>query len=332
LFRAVVVVAVLAACGGDNTDPCGFHERDDLANATAPEATGRTLGNGVLTVCGAIDGGHFDVAASTVDVDSFAFATGGDGDRQLEIQLASEPDAALLSEVAVRLFTDAANPRLLAQGTLRLDLADHAAFLATVPAGDLDLVVTARSSGAIDGSLPYRVRIVSNPAVRCAAATGPVQYREAGDGSDDTGNDVVSVDLTRATPFASDGGTPEPTELAIKGGLAYHLAGTSGAAAHASDAYLDRDTYELRAGPSSNELGVRLDWPGGADLDYIVFEPGTMTPVATSTRSGTTGPELQVFAVRPGATYWLWVGRFGGPGDNGAPVSYDVALCAGAFY
>jgi hypothetical protein len=215
---------------------------------------------------------------------------------------------------------------------LRLDFADHAAFVATVPAGDLDLVVAARNAGAVDGSLPYRVRVVANPSARCPAATGPVQYREAGDGGDDTGNDVVSVDFARAAPFERVGGAPEPTELAIAGGPAYHVVGTAGAVAHESDAYLDRDTYELRAGTSSNELGVRVDWPGGADLDYIVFDPQTMAPVATSTRAATTGPELQVFAVRPGASYWLWVGRFTGAGDSGAPVRYDIALCGGSFY
>jgi hypothetical protein len=201
-----------------------------------------------------------------------------------------------------------------------------------VPAGDLDIVVTARNPGPIDGSLPYRVRIVADPAVRCGGGPGPVQYREAHDGGDDTGNDTVSVDFSSAHPFAMMAGAPERTGLVIDAGLSYHLTGSAGPVGHASDAYSDRDTYEVRAGDTANELGVRVDWPGGADLDYVVFDPDTLTPVATSTRSSMQGPELQVFAVHPGATYWLWVGRFAGAGGSGARVAYDVALCGGNFY
>jgi len=87
----------------------------------------------------------------------------------------------------------------------------------------------------------------------------------------------------------------------------------------------------VTASSTANELGVRLDWQAATDLDYVVFEADTLTPVATSTLSGTTPPEFQVFAVRPGASYWLWIGRANTPA-GGDPARYDVHLCGGGFY
>ena len=326
-MRAALVLIVLAACG-DNQDPCHFHEVDDPGNATMPEATGLVLDGGATSVCGSIDGGHFDPATRTVDVDEFRVTVQGSG--EVLVQMTADPEASLLGDVGVSLFADAPNPRLLAEGTLRLDLADHSAFVATVPPGDIDVVVTAHASSGVEGSLDYRVRLLADPSHGCPAAHGAVSYQEAHDGPDDMGNDAVSVDFSRAPAYAAIAGTPEPTGLRIDGGLGYHLAGTAAAVPH-GDPYLDRDTYVIEAGPYTNELGVRLDWSGETDLDFVVFEADTLVPVATSTRSGTASPEFQVFAVKPGAPYWLWVGRYGVPARPDAML-YDVNVCGGGFY
>jgi hypothetical protein len=326
-MRVVVCLIALAACG-DNQDPCDFHEADDLRNATSPEATGLVLGGGATSVCGSIDGGHFDPATRTVDVDEFRISVGGSG--EVLVQMTADPEVSLLGEVDVSLFADAPNPRLLAEGTLNMELADHAAFVATVPPGDVDVVVTAHASSGVDGALDYRVRLLADPSRSCPAASAPVMYQEAHDGPDDMGNDTVSVDFTRASPFVAISGTPEPTGLRIGGGARVHLAGTTTAAPH-GDPYLDRDTYALETGPDTKELGVRLDWSGETDLDFVVFEADTLVPVATSTVSGTASPEFQVFAVKNGARYWLWVGRYGVPARPDAML-YDVNVCGGGFY
>jgi hypothetical protein len=325
LARLGCACLVVAGCG-DNQDPCAFHERDDLGNAVTPEVTGLALDGGTTSVCGSIDGGHFDRAEGTVDVDRFRVTVRGSG--ELLVQMTADPEVALLGELAVRLYVDAPEPILMAEGTLRPDLADHAAFVATVPPGDIDVVVSARASGDIQGALPYRVRLLADPSNTCGGGNDGVTYREHGDGDDDTGNDVVAVDFTLRSPFSTLGGTPEPTGLVL-GGRA-HIAGVAGAEPRA-DAYLDRDTYLLAAASSTNELAVRLDWQAHADLDYVVFEADTLTPVATSTLSGLSSPEFQVFAVHPGASYWLWVGRYATPAGS-VPAPYDVHVCAGGFY
>src|SRR5438552_4561849 len=102
-MRAALLVLVLAGCG-DNQDPCDFHEADDLGNARTPEATGLALAGGATSVCGSIDGGHFDPAVGTVDVDSFRVTVAGSG--ELVVQMTADPEVSLLGEFAVRLFAD----------------------------------------------------------------------------------------------------------------------------------------------------------------------------------------------------------------------------------
>jgi hypothetical protein len=323
-MRLAVVLFLLAACG-DNQDPCGFHEADDADNGSAPENTGLAMG-AAASVCGSVDGGHYDAALRAVDVDRYHLVVNGSG--ELLVELTADPDAALLGDVTVTIFDGTSPPTLVGEGALRLDLADHAAFVTQVTPGDVEVDVTAHAPGPIDGSLDYRLRLVADPGARCSAASGDVNYREAHDGDDDTGNDYLGADFARAPVFQPIGGLPEPTGKSIAEAQV-HVAGSAGAEPR-SDAYLDRDTYMFSTG-DIDELGVHLDWTAAADLDFAVLEAATLEPVATSTQSGVNGPEFQVFAVRPRRQYVLWVGRFATPAGTD-PAPYDVNLCPGRFY
>ena len=331
-MRAWLLVIVLAAgCAGDDADPCGYHEAADGTNATTPEPTGLVVGPGAPSLCGNLEGGHFDPQTSELDRDRYDVEVGGSG--EVLVQLSVEQGVELLDEVDLRLFSAGTPPVLVAQGALRPELAGHLAYVATVPPGETEVVVAARSSSDVIGELAYRARLWADPSASCPAAHGTPRYREAHDGGDATGNDVVTADFSMNSPLAMIGGHPEPTDLTIGGGQHYLIAGSAGARP-GPDRYLDRDTYALRTGEYVNELAVRVDWDSaaGADLDLVVLDPDTLAPVVTSTRSGTTGPEYQVFAVRPDAPYWLWVGRYAAAGTTPAPVDYRITICGGNFY
>jgi hypothetical protein len=329
-MRAVTLVLVIVASGcGDNVGPCDYHERADLDNAQTGEVTLLKTGPRARSVCGTIDGGHYDPLRQVIDEDAFAFTAGGSG--QLLVQMAADPAFQAIGTMTVSVFDAAANPTLYAQGTLDQSLADHGAFLADVPPGDAQVVVTARSQTEIVGALAYRVRLLPDPLTGCR---GPMHtYREANDGGDDAGNDLALIDFTQPVPYAMTVGTPEKTGLRVDPGRSVQITGSAGSEPH-TDQYLDRDSYELATAAASNELWVDLEWADPAvDLDFVVFEADTLVPLAAGTTSGGTEHEIEMFAVRGGVRYWLWVGRFhdAGPLPTGA-TSYTVTVCGGNYF
>jgi hypothetical protein len=325
VLRWVFLLAFVAACG-DNASPCDYLERDDGGNVDTAEMTGVTVADHPGNVCGSVDIGHAN--GTTLDVDTFRLSTAG-GEQLVEIAGGDGYD--LLTALEVRIFDSAVNPTLLAEGALDPRLAGHGAFLADLPAGAVDVVVSATAPGELSAAVPYRVQLSPSPSERCPAVTGRADYVETHDGAGDTGNDVLSVDYAMDPWYAATaGGSPEATGLSISAGPAYRLTGNSAATAHADD-YLDRDTFALTTGDTTNELAIRLGWTGqGADLDYHVFEAASMTPVGSGELSSTTPPELEVFPVKPSTAYWLWIGRFQ-EAMPGATVPYDATICGGSF-
>ena len=283
---------------------------------------GVAIGDQALNICGSVDGGHYDPQFGILDRDTYRVAVGGDG--ELLVEITGDPELSMFS-VYVRLFDTAAAPALLAQGQL---VAPHGAFLAKVPPGDIDVVVEARASSDIAGSLPYRVRLLPEPATICPPATGSV-YTEAHDGDDMTGNDVALVDFSKST-ITPGPGTAEATGLTIDPGLPAAITGVAGSIGR-GDQYLDRDTFAVTTGEASNELAVRVDWPDTTlDLDAIVFDE-SLKPLARLTRASTTEHEFQFVGVEPHTTYWLWVGRFAMP-PGPASEPYNITVCGNSFY
>jgi hypothetical protein len=278
-----------------------------------------------------LDPGHFDPALHTVDEDRFRIAVVTE--RPLLVQILGAPDAVLLNDLSVRLFDTAVNPRLVAEGHYDPRdprLGDHGAFLASVAPGDYDVVVSARADSAIaGGSIAYRIRL--SPAPACDEPDSPDDYHESHDGSGNTSNDMVDVAYGQDPQFtatAADDDAPEPTGFTFGAGDHHSLIGVSDVTAHADD-YLDRDTFELATGDTTNELQVRVDWGlEQADLDFIVFEAATLTPIAISNVASTSQHELAMFAVRPATKYWLWIGNFMGS----QATAYRAAACASHFF
>ena len=299
----------MVACG-DNAKPCDYVETDDLGNGTTSESTGLTIGDHALHVCGAIDTGHFDGLLGELDADSYRLTIATTG--PVLAQIVGEDGVELFADMTVRFFDTAVNPRLLAEGLYDPTLADHGAFLADLAPGDYDVIVSAHASGEVSTAVPYRLRLSPMPA--CDPLTVP-DYTEAHDGDANTGNDMIDVDFTQDpsfTPTPSTSDAPEPTGLELAAGQQYLITGASTNATH-TDQYLDRDTFDLATDDTANELAIRLDWDSTtSDLDYLVFEAGTMTPVATSNVTSTTVHELAQFAVRPSTHHWLWIGGSGG--------------------
>jgi hypothetical protein len=319
----------------DATIPdCDYTEAADATNATTAEATQVVIGATTRDLCGQIDPGHFDVTSHSADIDSFN-VTVNDATAELIVRFENQAPG-MLTDFQIQIFSAATPPMLISVGDYTGALADHGAFLAELPIGSYNIMVTASAPSATPAAIPYKIRLaVDHPTTRCPDLTGmAANYTEQSDGAANTGNDVVLVDFTNdpsftLTPATTD--APEMTGLTITTNQNAHIVGSSGTAAASPDDYVDRDSYTIATGPTTNELSVRLDWPGAtADLDYIVFPSSSIAvPNQVSSLTATTQGEFATFAVEPNASYLLWVGAY--TGSTGMPIAYSATVCGGSF-
>jgi hypothetical protein len=321
----------LVACGDDGDSPpasphCDYTEMAEGTNDMTAEDSGLDVGSKTGTLCGKIDTGHF--SGDTIDRDIYHVTVGGSGNLLVEFGGDGVED---IPDFTVRIFDTAAAPSLVATGTFAGDLGTHAAFLAQLPPAEYNVVVSASGTADLPAPVSYKVHIVADdPDKRAPAITTAASYSEGHDNADNLGNDVVEVNFASDPSFTmASGSTPEPTGITIKSGKSTHITGQS-AMVTGTDEYLDRDTYEITTDKVANELTIRLNWMAGtADLDFIVFEEGQLTPSVESNITGTDGQELQTFAVKPNTKYWVWVGAF--KGSAGLPAMYDLSIYGSAY-
>jgi len=343
-FCGVCAVGGVAACGsGSNRSidampdagppPCVYTEKADATNdpagdpASDPKAepTGLTIGTMPQILCGTINAGHFNSATMTVDADAYRVASDG---TNVVVRFSGSSGAPAMARFSVFVFDFDENmdPRLLFGGSNSPSVRDHGAFLIALPAGTYEVVVSAQGSADLAASFDYRVEIAPDGPTRCPAVTAPAAYTEAADGAG-ASNDVVAFDFDfdpslQLTTSTTD--VPEPTGLTIDASTPIRITGSS-ANGDAEDDYMDRDTYLIRTGATTNELTLRLDWADAhADLNYLVFPADQTEKVGDSLRFDS-HEEYNVIAVNPDSSYWIWVGSH--DDSTGLPAAYDLTIC-----
>jgi len=320
--RLLFLVGMLAACG-DNASPCDYTETDDTTNDTMAEMTNLTVSSHQEHVCGAFDGGHPNPALNIVDTDTYQVDIETTGSLLVEIT-GDDSSVDQLTDIAVQFLTTDAQPKIAAVGHYNPALSGHGAYVTPMMAGTYDMQVILYSSSVLSGSIGYRVRLAPMP--DCTTLTSP-NYSEASDAT----NGVISVDYTKDPSFSMiPGDTPEDSGISVDAGHSYMIAGSASATPGTpADQYLDRDTYAFTTDDNTNELAIRLDWPGTpTDLDYIVFEASTLTPVVASNTTSSMESEIAEFGVMPDSTYWLWIGAFNGSTAS----SYTATVCGQHFF
>lgn len=313
-----VLVDATADAPPDTLTPpagCDYAEQNDPLNDItlgngSTEQTNLTLATG-LVICGRVDNQH--LIEDRVDVDAFEIVIADRTD--LRIDFAGEAGAVDQLEVAV---IDSVNS-VVERGVF---LGTHVAFTTTLAAGTYRLVVTATNPTDVPG-FDYKLRVLANPAT-CARVTAAATHTETV--AETTGNDVIEiVYATGARTLTAGNDSPEASGVTTT--VDQRISGVS-ADVDGADDFRDRDTYLFETG-TNDELAIRVDWTGDADLDVFVFPEASVVETGRGTSVSKTAPERAVFPVLPNTRYWLWVGSY--DSSAGLPVDYDVTLCPVTF-
>ena len=279
-------------------------------------------------MCGAFDSTHFDADEQLVDIDSYVFELATAADVLVTIH---GTGAEALGLAGVDIYTGQDFADFVGAAEI---FQSHGVARARLEPGTYNLLAFAFNDAAITAPISYKIKIVADaPATSCPELTTG-GYAEANDGVTNNENDVVSITFgmgggqtlttlptdqpdNNAAPFAID----PATQQRITGSLAD---------IPTPDSYEDKDTYVFTTGASTNQLAVRVAWPGTTfDLDYFLFEAGTVPAYARAATASTTGPEFRTFVVKPSTTYWLWIGA--DATSTGLPATYNATICGEQF-
>lgn len=317
-----------ATDGGTSSINCDFDEAADSTNftTTAAETTNLTLGTRI-TMCGAINNGHYEPSPDLVDADAFKFTISADTDVVMHLfgTGIQNPDDTVLQ---------------IRQGTAFIGFGvvegDHGTLSAHLPAGEYVAAVASFHNADLGAAIPYKLTIVPDqPQTRCAKLTTTADYPESADGTGND-NDVIDYNSSSNTPStlsASSTDMPEPTNITVPADSSMHkrISGSS-ANVDPADDYEDRDTFAFTTGSTTTQLTIRLNWGATTvDLDYRVYPVSTTDPLSIvgGLREAASEYEFETFAVKPSTTYWLWVAAENGA--TGQPIGYDATLCGEAW-
>lgn len=317
--------AAVVDCQGDHRES---QERtnDPLSDETeTAEPTGYVLRGAAepFTVCGQIDPAQ--ASNLLVDGDTYEFTVGGTSPVNVRIELTA-PQGQRASDLQIGLYqVDEGTPVFVASGPFRTDYG----LIAGVALEPGTYWVNAVAfPPAPEQPVLYSIRLARD-SFACPHLDA-ADYAEAGDGTG-RGNDVVAIDHPDPPELtASTMDEAEATGLVLaeeSGPVA--LTGLSAALESDGDSYLDRDTYHLRTGVTTNEVQVRLRWPNGdVDLDVYLFaagDPASDYSVGLGATVDKVEDELFTVSVDPDRNYWLWVGAY--KDGSGLPVNYTATIC-----
>lgn len=349
-----VLPLVLLACGdnGDQMQPPDAHRPDTMVDAPGAtceyteamdadndaffgtsngEATGLTFGTTKQTICGKLNNSHYDAGKMLVDVDSYIVNVTTATSTLIQV---TAPGAENLNTVLVEIDNNTTGA--FEVGSF---LGNHAAASLDLPPGDYLVTISSFHSAAATADISYRLTLnPDNPTTRCPKSTATATYTEANDLVTADGNDVYEVRYGATnTPHraftASVVDNPETVSTAIAPNMSYRITGTLSTPtvtpADWADSFQERDTYSITTGANTNQLTMRLNWPGTtADLDVLVFPATGLNDFADGYDNRLMEDEFTTFAVEPNKIYWFFVG---GDDTSTLPVTYDLTLCGATF-
>ena len=352
----LIPLVLLFACGdNDGKDPrpdapprvdaavdapapltCAYTEMSDGTNdeffgpsTDMPEATGQTFSQS-FQLCGTLNN-NWANNTQRVDSDAYQFTVPA-GATGIRVYVTA-PGAEALDTVLVDFY----HSTLQNQGGTGEMIGNFAvAARDGLMPGEFVVIVTAYHSAAPTATIDYKINVMVDMPNRCAKSTATANFTEASDGVTADGNDVLEVRYQgspRRQLTANPLDAAEQTSVTVAAGSTYRITGTSSnptvAPASWADSFQDRDTYQITTGANTNELSVRLNWPGTtADFDVFLFRTDSPIEFANGWDGGNMEDELFTTAVPPNTSYYIWVGL--DDQSTGQPITYDLTVCGEA--
>jgi hypothetical protein len=221
---------------------------------------------------------------------------------------------------------------------------DHGVASVQLTADTYELDVYADSQSVPAANIHYKIR-VSPDAHPCTVLTGSANYVETNDTGSNNGNDVFDIPVDGSgdflPPTLTAQATDKPDNFAapptIASGSNYLITGTMGSnATYASSAYLDRDSYLLTSGSTTNEMNILVNYNGGsagsAALDWYLFDGSGSDANIIASPTFTEeieDPDAIYASVKPSTQYLLWIGLE--TGSMPTTMSYSVSVCGGTY-
>ena len=348
---------------------CDYAEQNDTGNganaAGAVEQTQLTVTTRT-TICGKLNNGHFTAATTagsdgTIDIDAYTVTLPADSKILMTFGAAGLNTATAGAEVDYLIFDSTG--KVVGGNVTRIGGADHIVDAPVLDAGDYTLLMGNFGAADTAAAIDYKAVIAVENTRPCAAGAGTPTYAEANDGSTSNLNNVLAskttvtpvpgMDPTVTTSYTLTAATTdaaEPSGISLTPTTNAKITGTSaGVDPDPTDDYYDGDTYEFTTDANTTQMRVNMSWPTTspkADIDLYLFEkPSGDTlgrPLATA--ATVANPEYNAFAVKPGTTYYLFIGGYHDPGSTMAPVrppgtvttdglprTYTVQVCGDTF-
>lgn len=314
---------------------CAYTEMADALNDDVsagngmPEETMLTF-SGPTLICGKLDNTHYVQARQLVDIDSYVVSVTAESGAMLTFTAAG---AEAFDSVFIEINGTVVGPSVFGQFR-----GDHAVTSAILPPDDYIITVQSFDAAVPVAALDYKLTLIPDMASRCAKSTAAADYTESNDGATASGNDVMEVRYGNQQPrralTALQTDAAEPTGFTVAPNMTYHAAGenTKPTVPPASwaDSFQDRDTYLVTAGATTNQMAVRLNWPGTTgDFDLFVFPVDSPIETAVSWDNLAMEDEFTTFAVEPNKQYWVWAGL--DDASTGQPINYDLTICGETF-
>lgn len=300
--------------GGGPVEPeCDFTEVE-LDNGDIE--TQWTLGAKAQVICGKVNKGAYYATEKLVDYDGYKVKVTGESEVLVRLEM---PNHQALSgfQVAVN-------------GQRAVLFGDRIAARFRVYGSTYSFELKAFNDADITEEIPYKLSLVSyDVADHCAAVTTAATFTEAADGATHRGNDVYNVTkffnpFTAIETAADD--APEATGVVLNS-----VSGSvrlNGVSADVTEAglYYDGDSFAFHTGPNAEQVTIRSDWTGGANLDLLLFKVGSLVDVARGL-SASTSLDFMTAALEPNTDYRIYVAGSDGPW----PSNYAVSVCNEKF-
>lgn len=305
----------------DSTFEESERERNDIYSLESPSETGLVV---KATTPVEIRGTITPADGVQADVDGYAFELQSPSSLRATLSW----DSSVQTAHSMALMKGEGTKRELVSGVVIGNSGELILSTEVLEPGQYSFAISAdRTIG--DPSYSYRVQLSNDTIERCVVADASNSYSEVEVGGIET-NGIVTLLSGHAAALLSIApteGVAEVSGMVVSGSQQSVLHGTFGPRTSGSGLYLDHDVFSFRVGENTTQVRLHAK-ATNADADVALMPAHQIETVLAASMGVGTEEESLVADVKPGGSYWLWIGqRHYGDGESFTPEVYQIDVC-----